>query len=74
MEDKGILNFEELEGVSGGSVKQWSKAEKTRLHEMKANYDRLCDGYAAGRVTKAELDEAFDELSAYIRETDEKYN
>lgn len=43
-------------------------------HEMKANYDRLCDGYAAGRVTKAELDEAFDELSAYIRETDEKYN
>ena len=55
MVDKRILNVEELEGVSGGSIKQWTKAEKAHLHEMHMNYNRLCDEYAAGRITKAEL-------------------
>ena len=32
-----------------------------------------CQGYAAGKVTKAELDMAFDEYANFMRETDKKY-
>ena len=40
---------------------------------MKYSYDDLCKEYAAGKVTKAELDKAFDELANFMRETDKKY-
>lgn len=52
---------------------QWSKAEKDRLREMKYSYYDLCNEYAAGKVTQAELDKAFDELANFMRETDKKY-
>ena len=59
--------------VAGGNFKQWTKVEKDRLREMKYSYDDLCKEYAAGKVTKAELDKAFDELANFMRETDKKY-
>ena len=74
MDDKKILSVEELEAAAGGAMTQWTKAELARLHEMNTDYNRLCNEYAAGRITREELDKAFDDIHNYYCEIDKKYN
>ena len=72
MEDKKNLIIEDLESISGGIGDNWSKEDREHLNYLFAEYNRRRENHQNGGSFE-EMDRAYDMLSHFIAEMNEKY-
>lgn len=72
--DNKTLSIEELESVTGGGMlEHMTEKEKQVFMGLIRTYNLLTADYSAGKISKAELDEAYEAVSLYGHQICEKY-
>ena len=74
MEDRKVLSIAELETVAGGGMTdKWTPEERKHLQELIDRHNYIASEYSAGRMTRADMDKAEDDISWYCHTMMEKY-
>ena len=77
MEDKRILNYEDLEAIAGGRDKAliyyMTAEEQARWNQLQKNYADAQTRYLCGEAGKADVDAALKELMDFTAEMQKKY-
>ena len=72
--DNKTLSIEELESVTGGGMlEHMTEKEKQIFMGLIRTYNLLTADYSAGKISKAELDEAYEAVSLYGQKKKKKY-
>ena len=74
MDDYREMSIEELDSIAGGfDYSDMSDRDRKRYQALYAKYRTLCSDYSAGRVSRSEVDEAFQEIIIFGNSMEKKY-